>query len=156
LVDGLSISANGQGMVKYSRDLARATSNGIAWPNVLSSKPPSATLWGIAFQGVRVWQRSFILIACVRNRMHYWACSSTVEQGTHNPLVLGSNPGGPTKSLWNGLAALRRGRFFFHRTVCQTPGGLESDIARHLQSSANISNHMAASACIWRRRGRLH
>lgn len=24
------------------------------------------------------------------------ACSSTVEQGTHNPLVLGSNPGGPT------------------------------------------------------------
>ena len=25
------------------------------------------------------------------------ACSSTVEQGTHNPLVLGSNPGGPTK-----------------------------------------------------------
>mgnify|MGYP007071492101 CR=1 FL=1 len=26
-----------------------------------------------------------------------WACSSTVEQGTHNPLVLGSNPGGPTK-----------------------------------------------------------
>ena len=26
------------------------------------------------------------------------ACSSTVEQGTHNPLVLGSNPGGPTKT----------------------------------------------------------
>lgn len=27
------------------------------------------------------------------------ACSSTVEQGTHNPLVLGSNPGGPTKTF---------------------------------------------------------
>ena len=30
------------------------------------------------------------------------ACSSTVEQGTHNPLVLGSNPGGPTKHLRPG------------------------------------------------------
>ena len=27
------------------------------------------------------------------------ACSSTVEQGTHNPLVVGSNPAGPTTSL---------------------------------------------------------
>src|SRR6266436_7363220 len=25
-----------------------------------------------------------------------WACSSAVEQGTHNPLVPGSNPGGPS------------------------------------------------------------
>ena len=24
-----------------------------------------------------------------------WACSSAVEQGTHNPLVVGSNPSGP-------------------------------------------------------------
>ena len=30
------------------------------------------------------------------------ACSSTVEQGTHNPLVLGSNPGGPTKTPGQG------------------------------------------------------
>src|SRR5207237_8722545 len=29
--------------------------------------------------------------------LHIWACSSAVEQGTHNPLVPGSNPGGPTK-----------------------------------------------------------
>ena len=27
------------------------------------------------------------------------ACSSTVEQGTHNPLVVGSNPAGPTNHL---------------------------------------------------------
>ncbi len=26
----------------------------------------------------------------------FWARSSTVEQGTHNPLVVGSNPAGPT------------------------------------------------------------
>jgi hypothetical protein len=29
---------------------------------------------------------------------HRRACSSTVEQGTHNPLVGGSNPSGPTNS----------------------------------------------------------
>ena len=28
----------------------------------------------------------------------FWARSSTVEQGTHNPLVVGSNPAGPTTS----------------------------------------------------------
>ncbi len=27
---------------------------------------------------------------------HVWAYSSMVEQGTHNPLVAGSNPAGPT------------------------------------------------------------
>jgi hypothetical protein len=27
----------------------------------------------------------------------YWALSSAVEQGTHNPLAAGSNPAGPTK-----------------------------------------------------------
>ena len=28
--------------------------------------------------------------------MEFWARSSTAEQGTHNPLVAGSNPAGPT------------------------------------------------------------
>ena len=28
-----------------------------------------------------------------------WACSSAAEQGTHNPLVPGSNPGGPSLRL---------------------------------------------------------
>jgi hypothetical protein len=26
-----------------------------------------------------------------------------LEQGTHNPLVPGSNPGGPTKNLFDGI-----------------------------------------------------
>ena len=30
-----------------------------------------------------------------------WACSSTVEQATHNRLVVGSNPAGPTISILN-------------------------------------------------------
>ena len=51
------------------------------------------------------------------------ACSSTVEQGTHNPLVLGSNPGGPTKtSKANGLSRWP----FFH------PSGLEGGSIRLL------------------------
>ena len=29
------------------------------------------------------------------------ACSSAVEQGTHNPLVGGSNPSGPTTSAYD-------------------------------------------------------
>ena len=41
------------------------------------------------------------------------ACSSTVEQGTHNPLVLGSNPGGPT--IGKHLPSLRVAAFFFVR-----------------------------------------
>ena len=39
------------------------------------------------------------------------ACSSTVEQGTHNPLVLGSNPGGPT--IRKHLPSLRVAAFLF-------------------------------------------
>src|SRR5438093_8886736 len=31
------------------------------------------------------------------------ACSSAVEQGTHNPLVPGSNPGGPIPESFRGL-----------------------------------------------------
>jgi hypothetical protein len=34
--------------------------------------------------------------ASVKVNKTTWACSSTVEQGTHNPLVAGSNPAGPT------------------------------------------------------------
>ncbi|MDO5024739.1 hypothetical protein, partial [Slackia piriformis] len=34
------------------------------------------------------------------------------EQGTHNPLVLGSNPGGPTTET-SATALNRRGGFFF-------------------------------------------
>ena len=113
-------------------------------------KIASGDLMGNRISMRRRWQRSFILIACVRNRMQYWACSSTVEQGTHNPLVLGSNPGGPTKNFRTAPAALRRAVFFSCRTVCQTSGGLESGIARHLRSSGDISNHMVTSACIWR------
>ena len=32
----------------------------------------------------------FVVYCC------FWAYSSTAEQGTHNPLVAGSNPAGPT------------------------------------------------------------
>ena len=39
---------------------------------------------------------------------------------------------------------------FLCRIVCQTMGGFESDIARHLRSSAGISNHMTTSACVSR------
>ena len=40
---------------------------------------------------------SFFLIAlALTTREYIGAYSSMVEQGTHNPLVLGSNPGGPT------------------------------------------------------------
>ena len=40
---------------------------------------------------------SFFLIALAHMMREYiGAYSSMVEQGTHNPLVLGSNPGGPT------------------------------------------------------------
>ena len=46
-----------------------------------------------------------------------WACSSAVEQGTHNPLVPGSNPGGPrTFSIFDfrfliSAAQVRRATF---------------------------------------------
>ena len=106
-------------------------------------KIASGDLMGNRISMRRRWQRSFILIACVRNRVHCWACSSTVEQGTHNPLVLGSNPGGPTKNLRNGHAALRRGRFLFLPNSLPDLGRLGK---RHRASFAVISNHMTTSA----------
>ena len=39
--------------------------------------------------------RSISEISCESTR----ACSSMVEQGTHNPLVGGSNPSGPTRTV---------------------------------------------------------
>lgn len=42
-----------------------------------------------------------------------WACSSTVEQGTHNPLVLGSNPGGPTKNRHAPVGYFRRAHLLY-------------------------------------------
>jgi hypothetical protein len=49
----------------------------------------------------------------------------------------------------SGTASPRCGGavFFCCRIVWQTPGGLESDIARHLQSSANTSRQTSTSAC---------
>ena len=95
----------------------------------------------------RIRKRSFILITCVRNRMHYWACSSTVEQGTHNPLVLGSNPGGPTKNFQNGHAALRRGRFLFPVAQFARPRAAWEATSRvicsHFESYGCIRVHLA-------------
>ena len=57
----------------------------------------------------------------------------------------------------SGTASPRCGgavSLFLIPTVCQTQGGLESDIARHLQSSAIISRQTATFACIWRSRER--
>ena len=57
------------------------------------------------------------------------ACSSTVEQGTHNPLVLGSNPGGPTKTFKaNGLS---RWPFLLHlSSIGKRRGSLAAGYAR--------------------------
>ena len=57
------------------------------------------------------------------------ACSSTVEQGTHNPLVLGSNPGGPTKTFKaNGLS---RWPFLLHlSSIRKRRGPLAAGCAR--------------------------
>ena len=108
-------------------------------------KIASGDLMGNRISMRRRWQRSFILIACVRNRMHCWACSSTVEQGTHNPLVLGSNPGGPTKELPNGHAAMRRGRFLF---LSNSLPDLRRLGKRHRASFAVIRRHLESYGCI--------
>ena len=43
-----------------------------------------------------------------------------LEQGTHNPLVVGSNPTGPTiMTCWE--AAPQRGRLLFHPPCCAVP-----------------------------------
>ena len=57
------------------------------------------------------------------------AWSSTVEQGTHNPLVLGSNPGGPTKTFKaNGLS---RWPFLLHlSSIGKRRGSLAAGYAR--------------------------
>ena len=73
---------------------------------------------------------------------------SRLDGRAHNPLVLGSNPGGPTKNFRTVTPRCGGAVFFFRRIVCQTSGGLESVIARHLRSSAGISNHMTTSACM--------
>ena len=50
--------------------------------------------------GGTVSQLALRLASALRSKLvDIRACSSTVEQGTHNPLVLGSNPGGPTTNL---------------------------------------------------------
>jgi hypothetical protein len=43
-----------------------------------------------------------------------WACGAAVAQGTHNPLVVGSNPSGPILILlsYNKFATISR-RWFF-------------------------------------------
>ena len=60
-----------------------------------------------AIKYARIINRSFWRRRCV------WAHSSMVEQGTHNPLVLGSNPGGPT--IRKHLPSLRVAAFLFVR-----------------------------------------
>ena len=60
-----------------------------------------------AIKYARIMNRSFWRRRCV------WAHSSMVEQGTHNPLVLGSNPGGPT--IRKHLPSLRVAAFLFER-----------------------------------------
>ena len=51
------------------------------------------------------------------------ACSSTVEQGTHNPLVLGSNPGGPTKTCKaRSLVLLAFSFAFYYREAVRSGG----------------------------------
>lgn len=57
-----------------------------------------------AIKYARIINRSFWRRRCV------WAHSSMVEQGTHNPLVLGSNPGGPT--IRKHLPSLRVAAFY--------------------------------------------
>ena len=60
-----------------------------------------------AIKSARIINSSFWRRCCV------WAHSSMVEQGTHNPLVLGSNPGGPT--IRKHLPSLRVAVFLFVR-----------------------------------------
>ena len=83
------------------------------------------------------------------------ACSSTVEQGTHNPLVLGSNPGGPTKTSKarrSSLLAFSFASFRYWEAVRSGGSGLCSHhknswprihhlVARSSPKSGSTGNH---------------
>jgi hypothetical protein len=50
-------------------------------------------------------------VKCIPSFKIIRACSSAVEQGTHNPLVAGSNPAGPSRRIL--VFGLRIGIFYF-------------------------------------------
>lgn len=69
------------------------------------------------------------------------ACSSTVEQGTHNPLVLGSNPGGPTKTFKAGSSVLLAFSFaFYYREATRSLAASYACIIRTVGCAFAISS----------------
>ena len=69
------------------------------------------------------------------------ACSSTVEQGTHNPLVLGSNPGGPTKTFKARSSVLLAFSFaFYYRKATRSLAASYACIIRTVGCAFAISS----------------